>query len=172
MERIEVKDTPAGATNYKLDDGRIVRVHLKVLTPESEIPTADMLAVQTNGYEINKDGAFIVDDNGEPITLAKNVTSVPLASIRNGSDNMNGGWVETDLAYDPENPRADVADVRQLKTLPKTGAANDRVYAKDDKKTYVYNAGQYETIRLRRAAEMAAVVSAPVPLEVQAILPT
>lgn len=173
MQSINIKGTPANACNYQLDDGRIFRIYTKVLTPEAEIPTAQMLTVQTNGYEITKDGSFLVDDNGEPVMLDKRTTQISLENVRNGVDTMNGGWVPQDLAYDPENPREDVKDVKQLKAVPKTGAPGDRVYAKDSKQTYVYSAGQYENIRRARLSE--AVAMAPKaeaePLDVSEILP-
>lgn len=173
MQTITIKDTPANATNYQLDDGRIFRIYTKVVTPEADIPTASMLSVQTNGYEITKDGSFVVDDNGEPVMLEKRVTQISLDNVRNGVDTMNGGWVPQDLAYDPENPREDVKDVKQLKAVPKSGEAGDRVYSKADKQTYVYSAGQYENIRRGRLSEAVAMAPKPdaEPLDVGDILP-
>lgn len=173
MKQINIKDTPANACNYQLDDGRIFRIYTKVLTPEADIPTAQMLSVQTNGYEITKDGSFVVDDSGEPVVLDKRVTQISLENVRSGLDTMNGGWVPQDLAYDPENPREDVKDVKQLKAVPKTGSPGDRVYSKEDKQTHVYSAGQYENIRRARLSEAVAMAPQPSaePLDVGDILP-
>lgn len=156
MDTVNVKGTASGATIVKTDDGRYFRIHTKVLTPEAEIPNASLLQVQTHGYEVDKNGAFLVDGNDEPIMLEKSITSIPLENIRNGSDTMNGGWVAQDLAYDPDEPREDQKDIRQLKAVPKEGKPGDRVYSKDAKQTYVYSPGQYANIRERRISDFVA----------------
>lgn len=158
MNRIDIKDNPANASNYELEDGRIVRVHLRLLTPDSELAKAEFIDVETVAYEITKSGAFVVDDNGEPITLPKQRTRIPLANVRAGADSMKPGWTRQDLSYDPKNPRDDVADVKQLKALPKSGKSGDRVYVEADKSTYVYTDGLYETVRHSRVAEMLSIV--------------
>lgn len=155
MKQKQLK-TPAGATMIETDDGRFFRIHTKVLTPEADIPKVDMLQVQTHGYEVDKSGNLMVDENDEPIMLDKQITSIPMANIHNGSDTMNPGWMAQDLAYDPENPREDQKDIRQLKSVPKEGNPGDRVYSKTDKATYVYSPGQYANIRERRVSDFAA----------------
>lgn len=160
MQKIEITDAPPASSTYLLDDGRYIRVHLRLLTPEADLATADWLDVETTAYEVNKKGDFVVDNNGEPVMLPRQRSRIPLENIRKGLDSAQPGWVVQDLAYDPDNPREDVKDVRQLATVPKTGKPGDRVYAKDTKLTYAYVEGQYELARQRRAGQLASVTPA------------
>ncbi len=160
METVNIKNLPPGTSVLKHGD-RYFRIILKVLTPEADIPTAQMLQVQSWGYEVNKDNALMVDGNDEPIMLEKQMTSIPLSNIHNGNDTMNGGWVAQDMSYDPENPTEEQKSIRQLKNLPKDGSPGDRVYLKEEKQTYFYSPGQYQNIRERRVSDFVAKTAGP-----------
>lgn len=144
---VDVKDSPKNSTTYLLPDGRYVRVHLKLLTTDDALATANEVEVRTSAYEVNKNGDFIVDEDGEPVMMPRQGIRIPLSQVHSGATLMKPGWVETDIAYDPKNPREDSADVRQLKNLPKNGKSGERVYIEGDKKTYSYTDGLYENVR-------------------------
>lgn len=154
MERIDVKDLPANATAYRLDDGRIFRVHLDLKTPAEQIATATDVEVETRGYQINEAGAFMIDDNQEPITLPTQRARIPLENVRQGADTMKPGWQERTAPENEDHP------VKKLKNLPKTGAPGDEVSV--DGKFYVYTEGLYESVRRNRIAELGAVAPTPV----------
>jgi hypothetical protein len=147
VKTIKVKDAPGNSTTYQVPDGRFIRVHLKLLTADTELATAQNIMVETSAYEVDEAGDFIVDDYGEPITMPRVRISIPTALVREGTDTMNAGWIKTDLAYNPKKPRDDQVDVKHVPTLPKTGHAGDRVYVESEKETYVYSPGLYENTR-------------------------
>lgn len=162
MKRIDVKDLPANAAAYELDDGRIFRVHLELKTPTDQLATAQDIEVETRGYQINADGAFMVDDNLEPITLPAQRARIPLGNVREGRDTMKPGWVEQ-----PYDPAAGISEgTRQLKKLPATGTPGEQVLTGD--KLYSYSDGLYESVRLHRLLELKA--EAPTPVADQAFV--
>lgn len=148
MKRIDVKDLPANAAAYELDDGRIFRVHLDLKTPTDQLATANDVEVETRGYQINEAGAFMIDDNQEPITLPPQRARIPLANVREGRDTMKPGWVEQ--VYDPAGEEP--VDARKLKKLPATGTPGEQVLT--DGKLYTYSDGLYESVRRNRLLEV------------------
>jgi len=155
MKRIEVSDLARNAQAYQLDDGRIYRIHLNLLTPVDKLATADYLEVETNGYQIDKSGAFMVDDNGEPITLAKQRARIPMANVRAGADSVKAGWqaqATPDENSDPDAYASAIEGARKLKKLPKTGEPGDRVLV--DGQLYAYGEGLYEQVRQSRLAQI------------------
>jgi len=148
MKRVNIQDLPANATAYELDDGRIYRMHLTLMTPTSKLNTVDYVEVETKGYRIDKSGAFMVDENQEPIMLAPQRARVPLGNIRTGSDTAKPGWVRQNLPED-ENERAEVTKgVKKLKNLPKEGVVGDAVMVGDE--MFGYSDGVYERVRMAR----------------------
>ena len=160
MKRIDVSDLPANAAAYELEDGRIFRVHLELKTPTDQLATAQDVEVETRGYQINAAGAFMVDDNLEPITLAPQRARIPLANVREGRDTMKPGWREVTEQPDPETP------ARKLKKLPATAEPGDVVLVDD--KFYAYTEGLYESVRRHRLLELKA--EAPTPVADQAFV--
>lgn len=167
MKRIDVKDLPSNAAAYELDDGRIFRVHLDLKTPTDQLATAQDVEVETRGYQINEAGAFMIDDNQEPITLPPQRARIPLGNVREGRDTMKPGWVEQ--AYDPAGEEP--VGARKLKKLPATGTPGEQVLT--DGKLYSYSDGLYESVRRHRILELGSVTPTPVADQafVDSILP-
>jgi hypothetical protein len=174
MKTVNIKGTPPAATNYQLDDGRIYRILLFLLTPESALATADDVSVETRGYEVTQDGSFVIDDNGEPITLPNQRARIPMANVRNGSATMKAGWNAQNLPEeeDDEAYKEATAGARKLKKLPSEGEVGEKVLV--DGTLYVYELGLYETIRQMRLQEVKPQepdVPAETPEDVKALLP-
>ena len=170
MKRIEIADLAKNAFAYELDDGRVYRLHMNLITPVDKLATADYVEVETNGYEIDKHGNFVVDDNGEPITLAKQRARIPLANVRAGTDSIKEGWQAQAMPSEKSDPEAYAATVegaKKLKKLPKTGEQGDKVMV--DGTVYAYGLGLYEQVRRQRLAQVAPSSSAPSALDQEAI---
>lgn len=163
MNRIDVKDLPSNATAYQLDDGRIYRIHMNLITPVSQLATADYVEVETNGYQIDKSGAFMVDDNGEPIMLPKQRARIPLANVRAGTDSVKPGWQVQSLPEDEAARDEALKGARKLKKLPSTAQPGDRVMVGDD--LYVYGLGLYESVRRGRLNSIAPLAQDSSPLD-------
>lgn len=152
MKRIEIADTAASAANYELDDGRIFRIHLKLITPQEQLGSADFVEVETRGFEVTKNGSFVVDDDGMPVLLAPQRARIPLANIRSGLDSAKPGWIKQTLP-DDKDARAQVLDPhKSIKTLPKSGEPGDVKRVGDE--LYTYTDGLYEQVRRGRIGEV------------------
>lgn len=151
MKKIEVPDIASNATAYQLDDGRIYRVHMVLVTPAQLLATADYVEVETRGYQIAANGAFMVDDNGEPIMLTPQRARIPLVNVRSGLDTVKPGWVKQ--APIPEGRELDTTGARKLKTLPKTGEPGEKVLIGDE--LHAYTDGLYDHVRRSRLANLA-----------------
>lgn len=167
MKKIEISDTAKNAVNYEMDDGRIYRIHMDLLTPTASLPTADYVEVETRGYEIAKNGAFVVDDNGEPITLKTQRARIPLANFRAGIDTMKPGWVKQTLPEDEAAAAEAVKDARKLKKLPASAESGDKVVVGDE--LYAYSEGLYDAVRQQRLREVKPNTDAPAVLDESAI---
>lgn len=152
MKKIAIKDTPAGAENYQLEDGRIFRIYLDLKTPVAQLATAESIDVETRGYQIDKSGAFMVDDNQEPIFLQPSRSRIPMANIRSGTDTAKPGWVQQVVLEGDELAEEDMKSVRKLKNLPKTGEPGDRVVVGDE--LYAWSDGVYDSIRRARLTNL------------------
>lgn len=152
MKIIDVKGTPASATNYQMEDGRVFRIYMDLMTPHHLLATADQLEVETRGYQIDKTGAFMVDDNGEPIILPRQKVRVPLYNIRAGMDTAKPGWIQKNLPESEEDKEAVLKGARKLKKLPTSGEAGDKVVV--DNEVYVFDDGIYNRIRTSRLQEV------------------
>lgn len=167
MKRVDIPDLPENATAYQLDDGRYYRVHLRLITPVQNLATADYVEVETNGYQIDKSGAFMVNDDQEPITLEKQRARIPLSQFRAGLDTLKPGWVKQTLPDDEVAQAEALKDARKLKTLPKTGESGDKVLSNDE--LYVWSDGLYDAVRRARVAGIAPDAEAPEPLDEEII---
>ena len=163
-KKINIADTPDSAINYEMEDGRIYRIYTTLVTPHALLKTADNLEIETHGYQITRDGSFVVDDNGEPVMIPRQRTRIPMSSIRNGSDTANPGWIRQPVA----DPEEELKGVKKLKNLPKTGEPGDRVNI--DGELYAYTEGLYDSTRQRRLREIGASSAVPAnPLDDEAI---
>lgn len=151
MKRIDVKDLPSNVSAYELDDGRIFRVHLELKTPVDQLATAGDVEVETRGYQINAQGALLVNDSQEPIMLAPQRARIPLTNVRSGLDTVKPAWVKQVFADDASREKL-TEGVKKLKHLPKTGEPGDSVMVGDD--MFVFSDGLYESVRRSRAAEI------------------
>lgn len=163
MKRINVADLAANATAYELDDGRVYRIHMNLITPVQNLATADYVEVETKGYQIDKSGAFMVDDNGEPITLPPQRARIPLANVRAGLDTVKPGWVAQNLPEDEAAQAEALKGARKLKKLPSEGEAGDKVLVDDV--LYGWGDGLYDQVRRQRLADLAPMADAPAALD-------
>lgn len=153
MKRIEVPDLASNATAYELDDGRIYRVHLILLTPAQNLATADYVEVETRGYQIIANGAFLVDDNGEPIMLPPQRARIPLANVRAGADTVKPGWVKQNLPEDEAALVEAVKGAKKLKNLPKSAEPGEKVQVGEE--LFAYGEGLYDQVRRGRLSALA-----------------
>ena len=167
MKKIDIKDLPSNATAYQLDDGRIYRIHMTLITPVSQLATADYVEVETNGYQIDKSGAFMVDENQEPIMLPKQRARIPLANVRAGTDSVKPGWQVQQPSSGDTFTEEELKGARKLKKLPATAEQGDRVLVDDE--LYAYGQGLYESVRMGRLSQITQEPAAPSPLDQAAI---
>lgn len=172
MKRINIADLAPNATAYQLDDGRVYRIHMNLITPVQSLSTADFVEVETKGYQIDKTGAFMVDDNGEPVMLPPQRARIPLANVRAGLDTVKPGWVAQTLPEDEAERAEALKGARRLKKLPGEGEAGDKVLVDDV--LYGWGDGLYDQVRRQRLADLGAAPDAPAPLDdatIQALIP-
>jgi len=159
MKKVKIAGTPAAGTNYELDDGRVIRILLFLRTPVDQLATATDLTVETRGYEINKEGAFIIDDNGEPIMFKSQISRIPMANVKDKGSTLKEGWVIQPRPDDDETWEQMTEGVKKLKNLPKDAEAGDRVIVNHD--LYMFQEGIYEAIRKGRLQEAIAMGGPP-----------
>lgn len=159
MKRIEIADTHQSASNYELADGRILRIHMKLITPKEQLATADFVEVETRGFEVDKKGSFIVDAEGMPVQIAPQRARIPLANVRQGMDSVKPGWIKQSLPTDEAARTQALEPHKPLKNLPKTGEAGDVKRMGDD--LYTWTEGLYEQVRRGRLAEVANAAAVP-----------
>lgn len=153
MKRIEIPDTVGSASNYELDDGRIIRIHLRLVTPVEQLGNADYVEVETRGFEVDKKGSFIVDNEGMPIAIAPQRARIPLTNVKQGLDSVKAGWIKNTLPEDKDALAAALEPHKSLKNLPKTGDTGDVKRVGDE--LYTWTDGLYEQVRRGRLAEIA-----------------
>lgn len=158
MKKVEIADTVASATNYQLDDGRIIRIHTKLITPEAQLADADFVEIETRGFEVTKSGAFVVDDDGVPVMIAPQRARIPLGNVRAGVDSVKPGWIKQTLPDDEAAKAAALDPHKKLKNLPKTSEPGELARVGDE--LYTWTDGLYESVRRGRIAETAAAASA------------
>lgn len=171
MKKIQIADTVSSASNYQMDDGRIYRIHLKLITPKEQLATSDFVEVETQGYEVTKSGAFVVDDDGMPVTIPVQRARIPLENVRNGNDSVKAGWVKQALVETGDELAALLAQHTKLKNIPKTGEHGDVKRVGDD--LYSYTDGLYDKVREARLSEISK-ASTPVVFDeaqVSALIP-
>lgn len=173
MKVVNVKGTPDGAANYELEDGRIFRVILKLKTPDEQIASADHLTLEAVGYEITKDGAFVVDERyGEPVTLRAQATQLPLAGIRAGTETAKPGWVRQALPEGEVERDSVLEGVKKLKRLPGGGKDGDLLNIEGE--LYSWSEGTYEGLRralLQQVQTPGTLGTAPDPEQLAALRP-
>lgn len=152
MKRIEIADTADNASNYQLEDGRIYRIHMKLITPKEQLATSDYVEVETRGFEVTKNGSFVVDDDGVPVSLPLQRARLPLANVRAGNDTAKPGWVKQDLPGDEEARAEHLSGHSKLKAIPKTGSPGDVKRVGDE--LYSYTEGLYDQVRRARLNEV------------------
>lgn len=156
MNKLTIEGTARNASVYKLDDGRIFRVHLNLITPVDNIASASFLEIETNGYQISLDGSLVLDGNGEPITISRQRARIPMGSIRDGRDTVHPRWREIE---------GDPGDAPEFQDLPESSEPGDRAVLNG--KLYVFDEGIYERIRRQRVSETGPAL--PPPLDQEAV---
>ena len=159
MKRIEIADTHQSASNYELEDGRVIRIHMKLITPKEQLASADFVEVETRGFEVDKRGAFVVDGEGMPITIAPQRARIPLANVRQGMDAVKPGWIKQSLPTDKEQLATVLEPHKAIKNLPKTGTTGDIKRVGDE--LFTWTDGLYEQVRKGRLADLANAAAVP-----------
>lgn len=146
MERINTY--PPGSTTYRMDDGRIFRVHLSLVTSPEALATGDRIEVLTRGYQLTEEGSFVTDSEGEPVTIKEQRAIIPMGNIRNGTASVKPGWLKL-----PEDQQTVAeSDDDPLDTIAQPGSEGD-VRRMEDGFLYRWTDGEYELIRMRRLAD-------------------
>jgi hypothetical protein len=149
--RVEVPGTPAGAENFRLPDGRVFRVLLRLLTPPEKLATAAEVEVETEAVEVTASGEFVVEA-GAPVVLPRRRAIVPLERVRAGLDTMRPGWRRLPLAG-----AALAAELDRLPNSidePELAEPGDRI--RKGGAVFEYGLGVYADIREGRLREVPA----------------
>lgn len=155
--RVEVPGTPQGAENFRLDDGRIFRVALRLVTPEAALAAAAEVEVETEAVEVTAAGEF-VSAAGVPRVLPLRRALVPLERVRAGLDTMRPGWRRL--------PLQGAALAAELDKLPNSIELPDLAEPGDRARTggvlFEFSLGVYAAIREGRLREVAPAAPEPV----------